>query len=291
MRGGSLTIKPGTTSSNSETGRTGATPRRALASALLAAPFLLPLAVSRAEEMGGDRRLIGRFIEDGAIVQKAWIEAAAAYDDFSGGRDLSGFTTFAFRFGRDVEAGVVAGVLDRRREAGETLYGSTLAGSFETTGLADATIYGKYRVIRSPIELAVGAAVTVAVTDASRGLSPGNEQARGFVGLRRTLERVTLVGSAGVTDRSDSRAPGDSPGRVSTRLGTGIIIPISYDWAILGEVDFNGARYVGEGPDSRLLAGIDWRPTANTVLRGAVGKGLSDAAPRTSTVLSGVFHF
>ena len=242
-------------------------------------------------EVSGDHRLVQRFVEDGAIVQKAWFGAVADYDRFEGGQDLAGTIVLAFRLGRDVEAGVIGGVIDRRREAGDTLFGAPLAGPIDTTGLADATVYGKYRILRSPVELAVGAAVVVPLADESRELGPGSVRSRFFLGMRRSFSRATLVWNLGATDRSASRAPGEVRGRIAALAGTGLVLPLSYVWTFVGEVNYDGARFEGDRGDARLLAGLDWRPTANIVFRGALGRGLSERAPDLSAHLSAAFHF
>jgi len=247
--------------------------------------------VATALEVSGDHRLVQRFVEDGAIVQKAWFGALADYDRFEGGQDLAGTILLAFRLGRDVEAGAIAGVIDRRREVGDTLFGAPLAGAIDTTGLADATVYGKYRILRSPIELAVGAAVAVPLADESRELGPGSVRSRFFLGMRRGFSRATLVWNLGATDRSASRAPGEARGRIAALAGTGLLLPLSYVWTFVGEVNYDGARFEGDRGDARLLAGLDWRPTANIVFRGALGHGLSERAPDLSAHLSAAFHF
>jgi len=252
---------------------------------------LLQTAGATALEISGDHRLFRRFIEDGAIVQKAWYEAAAQYDDFEGGHDLSGTITAAFRLGMDVEAGIKAGIIDRRRDAGEVLYGAALPRGVDTIGLADATLYGKYRILRSPIELAVGAAAFLPLADSSRGLGPGAFRYEAFVGVRKNFPGAALVGSLGTTDRSDSGAAGRSPGRSAPSFGTGVLVPLSSFWTVLGEVTYDGSRYEGDRADSRVLAGLDWRPTANLVVRGSLGHGLSDRSPARTATLSGAFHF
>ena len=280
------------------TGRSGALARRLpTASRRLARPAavvivaLLQTAGAAALEISGDHRLLRRFIEDAAIVQKGWYEAAAEYGGFKGGHDLSGTITAAFRLGMGVETGIKAGIIDRRRDAGEVLYGAALPGTVDTTGLSDATLYGKYRILRSPIELAMGAAAFLPLADSSRDLGPGAFRYEAFLGLRKSFSGATLVGSLGTSDRSDSGAAGRRPGWSAPSLGTGILVPLSYFWTVLGEVTYDGPRYEGERADSRVLAGIDWRPTANLVVRGAVEHGLSDGSPARTATVSGAFHF
>lgn len=253
--------------------------------------LVLQGADAAALEISGDHRLLRRFIEDGAIVQKAWYEAAASYEDSERGHDLEGTIAAAFRVGRDLETGIVAGVLARRREAGERLFGAGLASSVDTAGLADGTLYAKYRILRSPIELAIGGAALLPLADSSHELGPGALGFQGFLGLRRSFAGATLVGSLGATDRSDSRAEGGARGRSAGRVGTGILVPLSYVWTFVGEVTYDGPRYEGDRADSRVLAGLDWRPTANLVVRGGVGGGLSERAPGRSATISAAFHF
>ncbi len=246
---------------------------------------------SGAAEITGDHRLIRRFVEDGAITQKAWFAAATDYDHHDGGHDVWVLATAAFRLGRDVETGIQGGLLDRKRETGETLFGADLAEPVDTTGLADATIYGKYRLLRSPVEMAIGAEATLPLAGASTGRGPGAFRYAAFVGLRRSFSGATLIGSVGATDSSDSKGAGGTRGRSAALLGAGLLLPLSYVWTLVGEVTYDGARYEGSGSDARALVGLDWRPTENIVIRGGVARGISEAAPDWSADLSAAFHF
>lgn len=242
-------------------------------------------------EVSGDHRLLGAFVEDGAIVKKGWLEAAARYSRFAGGRDVTGTITAAFRFGRDVEAGLVLGVLDRTRDAGSNLFGAPLTTPVDGTGFADAQIYAKYRVLRSPFEMAIGATTTIPMADEGRALGPGTAQSSAFVGLRKSFSAATLVWSLGVAGHDDSRAPGGAEGHETGQFGAGLLVPLSYEWIFLGEINYRGSAYGRDGNDLRALAGLDWRPADNVVLRGGLGAGLSDAAPDLSATLSAAFHF
>ncbi len=253
--------------------------------------ILLAGAPANAAEITGDHRLQERFVEDGAIVEKGWLEASGRLERFGGGRDLSGTVTAAFRYGRDVEAGLVVGVLDRSRDAGETLFGEPAATAVDGASLADARIYGKYRILRSPLEMAVGLITVVPLADETRGLGAGSFQYRAFFGMRRRFSAATVVWSAAVDEPGDSGAAGRAPGRIGGCLASGVLVPLSYAWTFLGEVNYEGRRYAGDGNDLRLAAGIDWRPAQNLALRGGLAAGLSDAAPDLSATLSAAFHF
>ncbi len=259
--------------------------------------LLAPVAPALAAEgtvpglITGDHRLIRGFVEDGGIVQKGWLEVAAAYAGEEKGRDLSGSITIAFRFGRDVEAGLVAGLLSRQREAGATLFGAEIPDSLDGTGFSDAMIYGKYRVIRSPFELAVGAGAILPLAQEESGRGPGVVQYRTFAGARKKFSRATLVGSVGAAFRDDSRSSGKAEGRTSLLAALGVLVPIRSTWTFVGEIDHESTPFGRRMPDGRVLAGLDWRPMANFGVRGALGTALTRSAPDRLAIASLFFHF
>ena len=242
--------------------------------------------------ISGNHRLIDRFVEDGAIVPRGWIELVAGYTDYQqGGRDLVAGTVVAFRFGRDVEAGLFGGMLDRRRSAGTPLFGAPLQEEIDGAGLADMALYGKYRALSGPCELSVGGRVTIPLGDEQAGRGPGVFQYEGFTGVRKSWPRVTLVGSAGVAGRDDSQAPGAAEGRTSLKLGVGTVIPLSLLWTMMAEVAYESARFAGEGGNAEFVIGFDWRPTNFLAARGGAGAGLTGEAADFTAVLSVVMFF
>ena len=243
------------------------------------------------QPLGGDHRLLLSFVEDGAIVHKAWFEAGARWDRFADGDDGSGMVTAAFRYGRDVEAGLIAGVRHRSRDAGAVLYGSTVAESFSATGLWDLLVYGKYRVLRSPIELAVGAALVIPLAHGDSGLTSGALQGEGFAALRKSFTRGSLIGHAGIATAGAARQGSEADGRSAIAAGVGGLIPMAPLWVFIAEVDYDGAGFEGDGSSTRGLVGVDWRPTENVVARGGVAAGLSDGAPNIVALVSMAFGF
>lgn len=242
--------------------------------------------------VSGNHRLVERFIEDGAIVPRAWIELRTTYADYGqGGRDLAAGTVVAFRFGRDVEAGFIGGVLDRRRSSGTALYGIPLPQEIDGAGIADLTLYGKYRALNGPFDLAVGGTVTAPLGDEQTGLGPGVFQYEAFTGMRKTWSRASLVGSAGVAGRDDSEGVGAAAGRTSLRLGLGTLVPLSLLWTMMAEMAYESARFEGDGSEANLFIGFDWRPTKFLAARGGVGAGLSSEAADFKAVLSVVMLF
>ena len=249
-------------------------------------------AAAAVHPISGNHRLFVRFVEDGAIVQKGWIEFRATYEDYpGGGRDVAGGSIIALRFGRDVEAGLGAGLLDRRRASGAALFGSQLPSAIDGTGLADLLVYGKYRILRSPFDLAVGGTVTIPLADEDEGRGPGIFQYGAFIGARKDYSRATLVWSLGVTDRGDAKSPGQAEGEISLRLGTGLLLPVSRIWTLVGEATYESARFDGEEQTTALFAGLDWRPTNFLVARGGLGAGLTGDSPDISATMSFVFYF
>ena len=253
---------------------------------------IVPAVDAGIHPVSGNHRLFDRFVEDGAIVRRGWIELRAAYADYpKGDRDFAAGTVVAFRFGRNVEAGFLGGGLDRRRSAGAPLFGVPLPEEIDGAGLADLAVYGKYRVVRGPLDLAVGGRVTIPLGDENEGRGPGVFQYEAFTGVRKTLPRVTVVGSAGVAGREDSTSAGSAEGRTSLKLGMGALIPLSLLWTMTAEVAYESARFEGEDPETWMLIGLDWRPTKFMAARGGAGAGLTDGAADFRTILSLVMLF
>ncbi|MFQ5877933.1 MAG: hypothetical protein ACE5JH_09645 [Acidobacteriota bacterium] len=265
--------------------------RRAGGVLLLALAVGASAARAAVVEISGDDRLIRGFVEDGDIVRAAWIGVSAAYAGADEGRDLLGEVTAAFRVGEDVEAGLVAGVLNRDRDAGAELFGSTLRSPVDGTGLSDVLLYGKYRLLRSPVQLAVGAATTVPIADEANGRGPGSPRYEIFAGLRKGFTAASVIWSLAVVRSDDAEPPGAAEGRTALRVGFGLLAPLSRIWLLVAEAQYESARYDGDRQRAEVEAGLAWKPTENTVIRGEVGAGLTDAADDFSAVLSAAFYF
>jgi len=243
------------------------------------------------EGITGDHRLIRQFVEDAAVVRAGWLEASAEYARVDGGRDYLGSVILAFRLGREWETGLIASMLNRSRDDGVPLYGEPLAEPIEGTGLGDAQVYVKYRILRSPVELSFGAMSTIPLGDEDQGRGPGSRQYGAFTGLRTGFRHASLVFTAGVTQHGDAQGVVDASGQTALRAGVGVLVPLSIIWTFIAEAGYRESGYRDGDPDARALIGIDWRPTENTVFRGGLEAGLTAGAPDRSVVASASFHF
>jgi hypothetical protein len=231
-----------------------------------------------APPVGPDRRLLLGFVEDGAIVGRGWFEASFRAADHGDGEDYEGFLLAALRYGRDVEAGVIAGALHRGRDAGAPLYGGHVGEAFSETGLPDVLVYGKYRVLRGAVDLSLGASARLPIAGDATGLSSGALEVRGFVGARGALPGGTaLVGHFGFVTAGTSGYSGASGG-TALRAGIGVLVPLERIWTLILEVDHEGAVFDGDDAGTTGLAGVAWQPTESIVVRGGVGGGSGRAA-------------
>jgi hypothetical protein len=240
--------------------------------------------------VGRDHRLLLGFIEDGAVVGKGWFEAALTAGDSGDGWDDRGTTLVALRYGRDVEAGVIVGALHRQRHAGAPLYAGTVDDPFSRTGAGDAVVYGKYRVLRGTVDLALGASASIPIAGDTSGLTSGAMEVRGFVGARGALPGGTaLIGHVGLATSGTSGFSGASGG-TALRAGVGSLVPLARIWTLILEADYEGGLFAGQGSGTTALAGLDWRPTENIVVRGGMGGGWGRAAEFTG-ILAVAFRF
>ena len=259
---------------------------------LLAVACLAAASPCRAATLpvGGEHRLLLGFIEDGAVVGMGWFEAALSASDSGDGWDDRGTILVAIRYGRDVEAGVVVGALHRQRHTGAPLYGGTVDDSFTHTGASDAVVYGKYRVLRGTVDLSLGASASIPVAGDTSGLTSGAMEVRGFVGARGALPGGSaLIGHVGFATAGTSGFSGASGG-TTLRAGVGSLVPLARIWTLILEAEYEGGLFAGQGSGTTALAGLDWRPTENIVVRGGMGGGWGRAAEFTG-ILAVAFRF
>jgi hypothetical protein len=276
-------------------GNGAASPRRSRirhhAVALLAAAALAGGPAAAAGLPGGEDRLLDSFVEDGALVDKMWIEFGAAARGSDEGDDLGMRLRTAFRYGRDVEAGADLRLIRRGRDAGAPLYGTEVPTEFRHTGAADPSVYGKYRLLRGACDLAVGARLAIPVAPDDSGLTSGAYEGRGFVAFRGAWRRAALIGHLGLGKSGDARYEAGAEGETFATGSFGSVVFLSRLWNMTAEIDFEGARFRGEEERGRGLLGLDWHPAQNIRVRGGFGAGWGREAGALRGEAAVAFHF
>jgi len=258
----------------------------------IAAAALLPPAApdAAAAPPGGEDRLLVGFIEDGALINQAWIEFAGTLRDAEDGRDLGLGVRAAFRYGRDAEAGFDLAVLNRERDEGALLYGSPVPDRFEHTGAADPVVYGKYRLVRGACDLALGARASLPLAPHDSGLTSGAWEGRGFVAFRGAWRQAAFVGHLGLGVSGDAQYEDGAEGGTFSTGSIGAVVAVARLWNLLAEFNFEGARFRGEEERGRGLVGIDWQPTRNLRVRGGIGSGWGGESGTISGIAAFVFN-
>jgi hypothetical protein len=267
--------------------------RRSLFRHLIAAAALaLPVApASATAPPTGEDRLLDSFVEDGALIDKAWIEFKGGARAANEGDDFGFGVRAAFRYGRDVEAGFDLAVLDREREAGAPLFGVEVPTRFEHAGMADPMLYGKYRLLRGACDLALGARVSIPLANDDSGLTSGAYEGRGFVAFRGAWRRAALIGHLGIGASGDARYEQGAEGQTFATGSFGSVVVLSRLWNLTAEVDFEGARFRGEEERGRGLVGLDWHPAVNLRVRGGLGTGWGRDGSTLRGIVAAAFHF
>jgi hypothetical protein len=244
-----------------------------------------------AQELTGDNRLVDNFVQDAAVVRQGWLEAEAAYGDWSGGHDLGLGARVAFSAKDRFEFGGQFGYLDRDRSQGDVLFGERLSSSISESGASDLNLYGKFRFHTEPREWGAGLMVKLPTADDGKRLGSGRTDYEFFLATRRTRPKFAWVGNASLRLNGDSQTPGNAQGKTSAALGGGAIFRLSYSWSFLGEARYESPRYDGGDASFRLTPTFDFRPTENLAFRLGVEFGLADGSPDHEARFGAVFHF
>ena len=240
---------------------------------------------------GGEDRLLDSFAEDAALIDKAWIEFALQARAADEGDDFGFGVRAAFRYGRDVEAGIEMALLDREREAGAPLFGAEVPTAFGHAGAADPSVYGKYRLLRGACDLSLGARLSFPAAPDDSGLTSGAIEGRGFVAFRGAWRRAALIGHLGLGETGDARYEQGAEGGTFATGSFGAVVGLSRLWNLTAEVDFEGARFEGEEERGRGVVGLDWHPTVNLRVRGGLGTGWGRDAGAIRGLMAMAFHF
>ena len=220
---------------------------------------------ANAATASGTDRLFLSFAEDASLANRQWWEGQFQYDD--GSDDLP--------WDRTIVRGVVAINLTQRLELGGRVgFGSTSApdGIPDGSGATDLDVWGKWVFpTRQNTAFAAGVIATVPTGDETSGLGYDSFSAKAFGSLRYQLPNAVFTANVGLRMNQDGRigdpnGPGfnaRADGKTSASFGAGIVIPVSQQVTLVGEVGVESERFDGPGFDSdtRILGGVNWSPT------------------------------
>ena len=253
--------------------------------------LLLPGGPALAREMDGDERLLTEFVKDGEVVAHGWLEGRIDFQGWEAGDRAAMGGLLAFTFASDFEVGVsFAGMwVDPD-------------GSGSEQGFSDTQVFGKVRLIEKPVVLSVGTVISLPTGDEEDGTGTGEMELEFFGAIRKVYRPMTLVANAGFRVNQDADvqlSPGGFPrggpggeteGKVSARLGAGLIFLHGERWSSQVEISFETKRYEGHDSDVRFTPGVSFRGE-RAILRGGLSLGLTDGAPDYALLGSAVWRF
>jgi hypothetical protein len=248
---------------------------------------MVALAAQRGPEVqrfpGGDRLFLA-FVEDAAVVGRLRLEGQLDVMDFEFSDVVvaRGIVAYQFTALEDVEFGASFGFGDRDAD------GSSAGGS----GATDLDLWAKLRVRpasgRLP-DLAFGAVVTLPTGDDDAGLGFDALASKLFVAARHSFNWFpsgVFSGHIGIQANDNGQVAGiPLNGKTAGAAGIAMIWPATQSLALIVEADYEGRRFEGGDADSRLLAGVNWRPLPVGNFRLAVSTGLADGAPDTQFLI------
>ncbi len=253
--------------------------------------LFFPGGVALAREVDGDDRLLTQFVKDGEVVAHSWLEGRIDFQGWDEGDRAALGGLLAFTFASDFEVGV-------------TFAGMWVDpdGSGSDEGFSDTQVFGKVRLIEKPVVLSVGTVISLPTGDEDDGRGPGAGEREVFGAIRRAYRPMTLVANAGFRVNQDADvdllpggfpsggSSGETEGKVSFRLGAGLIFLHGERWSSQVELSFETKRYQGHDSDLRFTPGVSFRSDRAT-LRAGLSLGLTDGAPDYSLLGSAVLRF
>lgn len=232
-------------------------------------------------------RLFMSFAEDATVIQRQWWEAQFEYADGSS----------TYPWDKTIVRGIVAlNPVQHLEIGGRVGFGSTDASGDtpDGSGATDLDVYGKYHFgTYQATEFAVGGIATVPTGDDRAGLGTDSFSFKAFGSLRYKLPSAIFTANAGLRINGDARY-GDGPdiqGKTSAAVGLGLLIPVSNEVTLVGEVGVETERFENSDADVRALGGINWRPSGRGAFRGALAVGLADGAPDFQVLLGYAWIF
>jgi hypothetical protein len=244
-------------------------------------------AIEERTAFAGSDRLFLSFVEDTAMVGKSHWEGQLDYSSFEHSDHFLSRAIAAMQFDAmpRVEFGARFGI-----------GGASFSGDMaDQGGYTDLDLWGKLYVgprWRPQTEFAVGALLTLGTGDEESGLGYGGLRSKIFGAARYSFDRWELTANAGLRFNEGVMIYGRPfDGEIAPSIGVGAVVPYNEKITIIGEFVWEGERFDGFEADSRLLAGVNWKPLPYGMLRLAIGAGLADGAPDSQILAGYSFDF
>lgn len=236
---------------------------------------------------GAADRLFLSFAQDAAIVPSQWWEGQIEYAkgnpripvDVWSARGVVAFQPF-----RNIEVGGRFGFANSKSSQNRP----------DGTGATDLDAYAKYYFGNAAegMDFTAGALVTVPTGDDTSGLGYNAFAAQAFGGMRYRLPKGLIGGHIGVRMNGNGRFQGAPlDGKASFELAVNFLAPLSSEVSVLGEARIETERFKGATSTADVLAGVNWRAFGRGMLRGAVGAGLTDSAPKFRILVGYAYTF
>lgn len=231
----------------------------------------------------GDDRFFLAFAQDAAIVRSQWWEGGLGYADATPVDSLTVRGVVAFQPWKNVEVG------------GRVGFGSSdgPTGFPDGTGATDLDAWGKYHwTLGGGTQIAAGALLTVPTGDDTAALGRDAFDVEAFGSIRHALAKLIVAAHFGVRLNGDGNVGGASySGKTQGFVGGGVIVPMSSELSLVGELVLRGEAADGGDSDYRILGGANWKVAQRGMLRGAIAVGLSDAAPDVEVTAGYAFTY
>ena len=238
---------------------------------------------------GGDRLFLS-FVEDAAVTGRLRLEAQFEAADFEAAElgALRAVAAYQFAAIEDVEWGARLGFGDL------DVSGSDSGGS----GATDIDLWVKLKLVPESAgrpDLAFGAAVTLPTGDDDAGLGFDALSSKLFVAARHSFgwfPKGVFAVNLGLRGTENGQVFGVPIESNTTGSGAiGLICPLAERLTLIVEVAFEGERFEGGESDSRLLAGVNWKPLDYGAFRLALSAGLADGAPDSQLLMGYSFDY
>jgi hypothetical protein len=251
-----------------------------------------PLGAGRADVQrfpGGDRLYLS-FVEDATVVARLRLEGQIDVQDYEQ-RDVivaRGVVAYQFASIEDVEFGARFGFGDVDAQGGFD------GGS----GATDLDLWAKLHLYtdtgRRP-DLAFGGVITLPTGDSDSGLGFEALSSKLFLAARhsfRWFSSGVFAGHIGLRATENGEVAGiPVDGKTAGAAGLALIWPPTHNLTLIVEATYEGRRFEGGDADSRLLAGVNWKPLPIGSFRLAASTGLDDGAPDSQFVAGYSFDF